>query len=253
MRHADEIARSCHYEPVGNRTLVLWDIDLTLIDLTGIGREWYTAALLNATGVTLAHLPAFPGRTERAITSELLTAHGAQVTEETIQSVFAELIAIAQAEQHLLAGRGRVLPGVAEIVASLGRRDDVVQTLVTGNLIEVADVKLSPFGLLDHIDLEIGGYGSLSADRHDLVDAAIRLASSKHGVEFAPSDVVVIGDTPHDVNAALHHGAFAIGVATGRHSLTHLRESGAHVAFRDLSDTEAVLSAVLDRRVPDGH
>jgi phosphoglycolate phosphatase len=248
MRHADGIARSCHYERVGNRTLVLWDIDLTLVDLTGIGREWYSAALQNAVGVPLAHLPAFPGRTERAITSELLTTHGAQVTEEVIQRVFAELIAIAQAEQHLLAGRGRVLPGVAEIVAELGRRDDVVQTLVTGNLIEVADVKLSPFGLLDHIDLTIGGYGSLSADRHDLVEAAIRLAGEKHGETFDPADVVVIGDTPHDVNAALHHGAFAIGVATGRHSLTHLREAGAHAAFRDLSDTGKVLSAVLNRQ-----
>lgn len=233
---------------MGNRTLVLWDIDLTLVDLAGIGREWYSAALSNALGLSLLHLPVFPGRTERAITLELLTAHGAEATEEAIQLIFAELIAIAQAERDLLVDRGRVLPGVAEVVAELGRRDDVVQTLVTGNLAEVADVKLAPFGLLDHIDLEIGGYGSLSADRHELVSAAMRLAADKHGETFEPSSVVVIGDTPHDVNAALHHGAVAIGVATGRHSLTHLREAGAHAVFRDLSDTAKVLSAVLNRQ-----
>jgi phosphoglycolate phosphatase len=233
---------------VGNRTLVLWDIDLTMVDLTGIGREWYAAALSNALGLSLAHLPTFAGRTERAITREVLTAHGAEATEDEVQLMFAALIAVAQAQRDLLVERGRVLPGVAEVVAELGRRDDVVQTLVTGNLAEVADVKLAPFGLLEHIDLEIGGYGSLSADRHDLVSAAMRQAAAKYGETFEPSSVVVIGDTPHDVTAALHHGATAIGVATGRHSSTHLREAGAHTVFRDLSNTEQVLSAVLHRR-----
>jgi phosphoglycolate phosphatase-like HAD superfamily hydrolase len=133
------------------------------------------------------------------------------------------------------------------VIAALASRDDVVQSLVTGNLIEVADVKLAPFGLLDHIDLAIGGYGSLSAERSDLVLAAMQLAAEKHG-GFEPTSVVVIGDTPNDVRAALRHGAVAIGVATGRHSLAHLREAGAHAVFRDLSDTEKVLSAVLNRQ-----
>jgi phosphoglycolate phosphatase len=250
-RHADEVARSCHYERVGNRTLVLWDIDLTLVDLAGIGREWYSAALSNALGLSLSHLPAFPGRTERAITYELLSAHGAAATEEEIQAIFAELVAIAEADRELLPERGRVLPGVNEVVTALGGLDHVVQTLVTGNLPEVSHVKLEPFGLLEHIDLEIGGYGSLSAERSDLVSAAMRLAGEKHG-GFAPESVVVIGDTPHDVSAALHHGAIAIGVGTGRHSLTSLREAGAHAVFRDLSDTEKVLSTVLDRQPANG-
>nr|WP_042185577.1 haloacid dehalogenase-like hydrolase [Kibdelosporangium sp. MJ126-NF4]CEL16758.1 Haloacid dehalogenase-like hydrolase [Kibdelosporangium sp. MJ126-NF4]CTQ92013.1 Haloacid dehalogenase-like hydrolase [Kibdelosporangium sp. MJ126-NF4] len=237
---------------MGNRTLVLWDIDLTLVDLTGIGREWYTAALANTLGLALAHEPAFAGRTERAITHELLSAHGAQATEEEIQAIFTELITIAEAERHVMHERGHVLPGVPEAVAALAEFDHVVQSLVTGNLVEVSHVKLAPFGLLDHIDLEIGGYGSLSAERSDLVSAAMDLAGRKHG-GFEPESVVVIGDTPHDVRAALHHGAFAIGVGTGRYSLTSLREAGAHVVFRDLSDTEKVLSAVLDRELPDGH
>ncbi|NUT94124.1 MAG: HAD family hydrolase, partial [Saccharothrix sp.] len=56
-----------------------------------------------------------------------------------------------------------------------------------------------------------------------------------------------IGDTPHDVDAALHHGALAIGVATGRSSVEELEDAGAHVVLKDLSDTEAVLSAILRR------
>lgn len=237
---------------MGNRTLVLWDIDLTLVDLTGIGREWYSAALSNALGLALSHVPAFAGRTERAITSELLLAHGAQATEEEIQLIFNELVTIAEADREQLPRRGHVLPGVNEVVNALAQRDEVVQSLVTGNLPEISHVKLAPFGLLEHIDLEIGGYGSLSAVRSDLVSAAVRLAGEKHG-GFEPGSVVIIGDTPHDVHAALHHGAFAIGVGTGRHSLTSLREAGAHVVFRDLSDTGKVLSAVLDRQPLAAH
>jgi phosphoglycolate phosphatase len=237
---------------VGNRTLVLWDIDLTLVDLTGIGKEWYAAALSNTLGIPLSYLPAFAGRTERAITVELLGEHGVDPTEQTIQRIFAELVTVARADRDLLPERGRTLPGVPEVVAALAGQDGVVQSLVTGNLPEVSQVKLAPFGLLEHIDLTIGGYGSLSAERGDLVSAAMRLAGEKHG-GFEPECVVVIGDTPHDVSAALAHGAFAIGVATGRHSLDSLRSAGAHAVFRDLSDTGRVLSTVLDRHLTNGH
>lgn len=238
--------------PENKRTLVLWDIDLTLVDLSGIGREWYATALSNAHGLPLSHLPVFPGRTERAITMELLAAHGLTGTEDEVQRIFAELVTIAEAARDGLPERGRVLPGVIEALTALGRRPDVVQSLVTGNLPEVAGVKLAPFGLLDHIDLEIGGYGSHSEQRSDLVSDAMRLAAEKHG-GFEPESVVVIGDTPHDIAAATHHGAVAIGVATGRHNEDDLREAGADAVFADLSNTEAVLSTVLNRRTKAAH
>ncbi|GGP48321.1 HAD family hydrolase [Saccharothrix coeruleofusca] len=225
------------------RTLVLWDIDLTLVDARGLGRGWYRTALLAAAGLEMVHTPSFAGRTERAITAELLTAHGLEPTEELVTKLHAELIAIAGAEHALLARRGRALPGAAEALAALAARGDVVQSLVTGNLVEIARYKLAAFGLDTHLDWEIGGYGSVSEHRPALVAEAVRLASAKHGL--TPSSVVVIGDTPHDVDAALHHGHVAIGVATGRSSARELREAGAHVVLDDLSDTPAVVAAVL--------
>jgi phosphoglycolate phosphatase len=60
--------------------------------------------------------------------------------------------------------------------------------------------------------------------------------------------VVVIGDTLHDVDAALNHSGIAIGVATGRHSEQELHDAGAQVVLTDLSDTAAVLAAVLARQ-----
>jgi phosphoglycolate phosphatase-like HAD superfamily hydrolase len=226
-------------------TLVLWDIDLTLVDYTGLGRRWYAQALANAVGVELAHLPVFPGRTERSLAKELLKAHDAPHDDEHVERIFAELEAICDAARPTLPELGRALDGASEILTALGERGDVVQSLVTGNLPSLADHKLAAFDLARHVDLEIGGYGSLSEHRHDLVAAAMSQASAKHGVTFAPSAVVVIGDTPMDVAAGRHHGTVTVGVATGRHTVDQLAESGADVVLEDLADTPAVLAALL--------
>ncbi|MEU4442084.1 haloacid dehalogenase-like hydrolase [Actinosynnema sp. NPDC050801] len=223
-------------------TLVLWDIDLTLIDARGLGHDWYRTALRAAAGLDLVHVPSFPGRTERAITRELLTAHDLEPTEELVARLHAELIDVATRERDLLPARGRALPGALTALEALAAREDVVQSLVTGNLVEIARFKLAAFGLDEHVDFELGGYGSVSEHRPELVLEAVRLASAKHAREFR---CVVIGDTPHDVDAALHHGAVAIGVATGRSDVAELREAGAHVVLTDLTDTTAVLAAVL--------
>ncbi|MEU4803391.1 haloacid dehalogenase-like hydrolase [Actinosynnema sp. NPDC023587] len=225
-------------------TLVLWDIDLTLIDARGLGRTWYRTALHAVAGLELVHTPTFPGRTERAITRELLLAHDLEPTEELISRLHTELIGVATREHTELPTAGRALPGAAEALAALALREDVVQSLVTGNLVEIARFKLAAFGLDRHVDFEIGGYGTVSEHRPALVLEAMRLASAKHAEDFT---AVVIGDTPHDVDAALHHDAFAIGVATGRSTAAELRAAGAHVVLADLSDTAAVLAAVLER------
>lgn len=223
--------------------LVLWDIDLTLIDARGLGHTWYRTALQAVTGLELVHVPSFPGRTERAITLELLALHDLKATDEMVDRLHEELVAVATREAHLLPTHGHALPGAAAVLAALAR-ERVVQSLVTGNLVEIARFKLAAFGLDTHLDFEIGGYGTVSEHRPELVLEAVRLANAKHGKDFS---AVVIGDTPHDVDAALHHGALAIGVATGRSSVEELEDAGAHVVLEDLSDTEAVLSAILRR------
>ncbi|UVS81061.1 HAD family hydrolase [Actinokineospora sp. UTMC 2448] len=229
----------------GPDLLVLWDIDLTLVDYSGIGRDWYGQAMTAAHGLPIRHVPTFPGRTERAITAELLEAHGIAVTEETVQALFAELVAIADAARADMPTLGRALPGAAALLAALAEHPGVVQSLVTGNLPELAACKLEAFDLHHHLDFEVGGYGGVSPDRHELVKTAMQAASAKYGTDFEPGRVVVIGDTPHDVAAALHHGAIGVGVATGRSSVSELRDSGAHLVLEDLSDTPAVLAALV--------
>lgn len=229
----------------GRVTLVLWDIDMTLVDYSGIGRRWYTEALHRAFGVTLEDLPPFAGQTERWYTVEVLTSHGVGAAEENVMRMFAELIKLADEARPDMSTLGRALPGAVEVLTAISARTGVVQSLVTGNLPELAGYKLAPFGLDTHVDLEVGGYGSLSLDRGDLVSEAMTLAAAKYGRSFAPETVVVLGDAPGDMRAAVRHGAIAVGVATGKHSAEELRADGAHVVLPGLEDTATVVEVLL--------
>lgn len=225
--------------------LVLWDIDQTLVDLSGVGAQLYRTTLSAATGVELRKQPYFAGQTERAITTDILTRHGIDVTEDTIARLWASLIDISERALPTLTQLGRALPGAETALSTVAGLGGVMQSLVTGNLREISRHKLSAFGLHAHVDFEIGGYGSLSAHRPDLVPHAVAAAGAKHGVEFEYSSVVVVGDTPNDVAAALDHGAVAVAVATGKYTADELRDASAHTVLADLSDTGAVHTALL--------
>ncbi|MFR9730763.1 HAD family hydrolase [Saccharopolyspora sp. MS10] len=224
--------------------LVLWDVDLTLIDARSIGVDWYRRVLAEVTGVAMRHVPDMAGKTELAITGEVLAAHDIDAAEDTVRAMFDALVSVVLADRDVLSLRGAAMPGAARALDALAEVPGVVQTLVTGNLPEVAFHKLDAFGLHRHVDFGIGGFGAESRHRHDLISTAVAKAGAKHGTEFPPESVVVVGDTPRDVAGALHHGAVAIGVASGRSDERSLREAGAHVVLPDLTDTEAVLTAV---------
>ncbi len=232
-------------DPVTKKRLVLWDIDHTLVDFTELGSAWYATAFTAATGATLRVNPVFGGRTELATTTDLLTANGFEAAPETIEALFKALVAESERAAHRFPVEARVLPGAAEALTAFAGHDGVVQTLVTGNLPEISRHKLVAFGLQEHLDLEIGGYGTLSVHRPDLVPHAMGLAAAKHGTEFDADEVVVIGDTPNDVKAALDNGAVSVAVATGHFSAGELSAAGAHTVLPDLADTDAVRAAVL--------
>lgn len=233
-------------EPAAARLrLVLWDVDLTLVNLRGVGARWYSRALPAVTGRELREFPGSAGRTELAITREVLRLHGIDDEDGLAPRMFDALATIARTDRDEVSRTGTALAGAAAALRALAEQPRVVQSLVTGNTRELAEVKLGAFGLERHLDFAIGGYGSESEDRRDLVAAAVARAGAKHGVDFPAPSVVVVGDTTHDVLGALHGGATAVGVATGRTTEADLRAAGAHRTLPDLADTSAVLAAVL--------
>src|SRR5581483_1531842 len=141
---------------------------------------------------------------------------------------------------HRLPTTRGALPGAPAVLAGLAARPHIVQTVVTGNIPAVARAKTEAFGLARHLDFEIGGYGTDDPVPATLVRRARERAEGKFGHVF--SSVVVIGDTPHDVEAALRNGVTAVGVATGRSSAADLRAAGAHAVLDSLADVPAALT-----------
>jgi phosphoglycolate phosphatase len=228
--------------------LVLWDIDGTLLTADGAGWQLYERALADLYGARVARPPQlFAGRTDMAIALEILELAGVPDPADQLQHFHAHIAAHAPTVADHIAARGRILPGAAAAIAGLAgmqRGARVVQSVLTGNIPELAKVKLDAVGLTEYLDLAAGAYGNISAIRADLVAVARHNAASRHGGDFSGRATVLIGDTPGDVAAALATGASAVGVATGSFSAQDLAEAGAHRVLPDLSDTVAVMAAI---------
>lgn len=224
--------------------LVMWDVDSTLLRDHGRCYGAYIAAFTAHTGHEFAASLATGGRTDRWITTEVFTRHGLEpaTTPDGYDAFFARYAAEVAA---LPPGPGPAvaLPGVAAVLAALHARDDVVQTLVTGNIAPVAVAKVANVGLDRWLDTTIGGYGEDHEIRADLVRASRARAEAAHG-PFADADVLVVGDTEHDVTAALDCGVVAVAVATGRATVAELAAAGAHHVLPDLADTAAALDVL---------
>jgi phosphoglycolate phosphatase len=227
------------------RLLVLWDVDYTLVDSDGIGRQLYETAFGELYGRPMPQPGSMSGRTDRAIALEVLTLAGVPEPEAALGPFHDVMAAHAAELAGLVAERGRVLAGAAEAMSALARLD-VVQSLLTGNMRPLAEVKLGPLGLTEHLDLDVGAYGDAHAVRAELVHLARDRAARAYGCDFAGTATVLVGDTPLDVGAALATGARAVGVATGQFTAEQLAASGAHAVLPDLADTDRTVAAILD-------
>jgi phosphoglycolate phosphatase-like HAD superfamily hydrolase len=222
-------------------TLVLWDIDRTLVYVGEVSREIYARAFQEVTGQPLRTFADMTGRTDKAILTDTLAINGVALPEERFELFYAALARAAEASRERMRERGHRLPGGKEAIEALARAG-AVQTVVTGNIRPTAIVKLDAFDLLEHLDVEVGGYGSDDRVRAALVRRARERAEARYGRVF--ERVVVIGDTPHDVQAARDAGVGVVAVATGRSGQDELVAAGAAVVLPDLTDTEAVLEAI---------
>jgi phosphoglycolate phosphatase len=229
------------------RLLVLWDVDHTLIDSDGVGRELYETVFGEMFGRDMPQPTSMAGRTDRAIVVEVLTLAGVDDPRQHVDAFHRLMAAHAPELAGRVAERARILPGAAEAIAALARLDrrGMVQSLLTGNIRPLAEVKLDPLGLTEHLDLDVGAYGSTHEVRAELVHRARRNASRMYGTDFGGEATVIVGDTPLDVEAALATGARAVGVATGAFTVGELAAAGAHAVLPDLADTDLVVAAIL--------
>ena len=177
------------------------------------------------------------GRTDTWILSEAATAHG--VLPSALPAFQDAYLAYLERELEPPNPRKAVMPGIRPLLDTLASRDDTYLALLTGNYQKAARLKLEHFDLWRYFPC--GAFADDAADRNSLLPKALERIRECGGPSVQPADVMVVGDTPHDVACALAAGAKPVAVATGSFSVKQLRDSGAETVFENLSDTEAFL------------
>lgn len=188
----------------------------------------------------------FGGLCDRAITRSLMV--GAGIQEDVFWTGYPALIATMTGILTMQVESGdhsmQPCPGASALLARLAALPGVHLGLVTGNFQGTAFAKLRGAGL-DTGLFPFGGYGHESEDRADLSRLAVERAAAYAGRPFAGAEVVVIGDTTNDIRCARAVGARAFSTLTGSDDRAAIEAANPDAVFDDLSDTDAVLAAIL--------
>ncbi len=219
-------------------TVLLFDIDGTLITTGGVGRKAIEIAFERRYGRNDACSFPFDGMTDKLIARLGLQAIGVPATPGEVDALLAdyvevlrEVVAAADSKSYRLhAGMESAIHACRKLGHAVG--------LGTGNLREGARVKLERVDVYQYF--AFGGFGCDAEEREIVIRRGAERGAQTFGRALEECRVVVIGDTPKDVAAAQAIGAESIGVATGSYAVDALLASGATHAFADLSAAGAL-------------
>jgi phosphoglycolate phosphatase len=225
--------------------LVLFDVDGTLIRDNGAAREAFGEALREV----FACEPQldgydFSGRTDPEITLMVLENSG--IEAGAIEQAFDALweIYLEGLRKRIGEHSVRVMPGIPELLEALDAHPAVTLGLLTGNIEPGARTKLSPFDLNRYFPF--GAFGSDSPIRTDLLPVALGRAEQHSGIRFELTDLILIGDSIHDVRCTIPHGARSIAVATGVTSAERLLAENPDHFFATLENTAEVVQVICE-------
>lgn len=225
--------------------LVLFDIDGTILRSNGAGRRAMLVALREVFGSPGPEDHRYDGKTDPQIVREVMRLEGHHDTHIDERMDVLMSLYLSRLEHELKHVDTLVHPGIFELLDALEERRDTILGLLTGNLRDGAYAKLRAAGI-DPERFRVGAFGSDHELRPELPALAQRRARAELGVNLEGEDLVVIGDTPADIECGRSIGVRAIGVATGAYTVDELLRCGAYTAFETLADTERVVNAIVD-------
>lgn len=222
--------------------LAFFDIDGTLIyhthSYSAIRMDRYAYAIREVWGIDVpVDLPKYEGWIDRGLAWEVVQKYG--VTREVFlkklpqfNDAMRRFLDNAAKEKEIY----KLIPEAKKLLTLLKKKKDLFLAILTGNVETIAQWKLEVTGLVQYFTFGI--YGDEADSKVELANHAIEKANSYFKESFIPSEVVVIGDTPFDIECGKAMGAHTAGVATGRHNVTseQFRKSGAELVVASLMD-----------------
>ena len=224
---------------------ILFDIDGTLVRCHGAGKAALMQAAIDVFG-TFGSMEKvdFQGKTDPIILHESLTMRGfdektiAENTEKLKEKYFSYL------NKNMYEYEVTLLPGIQEILYAVYNASNVLPGLLTGNFREGARIKLHRFGLNSFF--RFGAFGEDAPERNGLPLVARERIKEELGAEIDYNDMVIIGDTVHDIACARHVGAVSVAVGTGWTDREILLSRNPDYYFDDMSDTGKILDAIVN-------
>ena len=223
------------------KRLLLFDIDGTLIHSGGAGVQALIRAFKERFGIDddLSDIE-IAGMTDSGIVVSILNKHKISPTHENVSAFLDSYVHFLSLE--LPRRKGKLLPGVLQLLEKLKSRPHVVLALLTGNVSRGARLKLEHYGVWHFF--EFGAFADDHRDRNQLGRFARARAKEKHDREFAASEIDVIGDTPRDIACGRALGARTIAVATGTWSRDELAKHQPDFLIDDLSDLKTIIDTL---------
>jgi phosphoglycolate phosphatase len=180
------------------------------------------------------------GMTDSGIVISILKKHEIAATNENVSAFLDGYVHFLSLE--LPRREGRLLPGILELLEKLRSRPHLVLALLTGNVSRGAQLKLEHYGVWHFF--EFGAFADDHHDRNQLGPFARSRAKEKHGREFSPAEIDVIGDTPHDIACGKAFGARTIAVATGTLSRDELAKHEPDFLIDDFSNVDGLIDTL---------
>jgi phosphoglycolate phosphatase len=217
--------------------LILFDIDGTLVRTGGAGIEAFRRVFATEFGATDGFEKLkFAGRTDLGLVREFFEYHKIPMTPENRERFFEHYVFLL--DYILEHGAPRPCRGALEFIAALRKLPKPPMIgLLTGNIRLGAEIKLRHCGLWDHF--EMGGFADDNEDRNLIAVAAQERGSRLLGNALRGEEIVVIGDTAHDVRCGRYIGARVLAVGTGGATLDELKSHEPDWAVEDLTHLTA--------------
>ncbi|MBE3578011.1 MAG: HAD family hydrolase [Limnochordales bacterium] len=226
------------------RTLLLFDLDGTLLKSNGAGTRALNQAFKIYANIddAIARVD-WRGKPDTRIIAETLEVHGFEPSEKAIKEITKLYLQFIQ--EAVKKYPGELPPGIPALLEEARRRGNFLLALGTGNLEDGARAKLGVYDL--NRFFPVGGFAEDGFDRAELIRRAALRSAAYYQAEMGgppPDKVVVVGDTPLDIDAAQRNGYYSLAVATGTHTLDELSACHPTLLFPDLGQVEAVLAAI---------
>jgi phosphoglycolate phosphatase len=234
------------------KKLLLFDIDGTLLHCGRVWIESYLGAVEEEfPGWSLPQVN-FGGKTDRWIARTLIAArYGETLPEAQLEASCDRILArylqrVSQHRQGRVQQEVTLLPGVIQLLQEVKHVAHLYNTVLTGNVRQGAEWKLEAAGVANFFDLQIGAFGCDHWLREELPARALERVAKKHGQTFRGKEIVILGDTAHDVTCGRHLGVKTIAVGTGNPAGREaMLAEKPDVFFENFSNVSAVLEAIL--------